>query len=62
MVIHSSFGVLECEPMTLQAIEKSIPEATGEEQNQLSECDLVEDEPCSNGLITRINESDECPF
>lgn len=28
MTIHSSFGVLECEPMTLQAIEKSIPEDT----------------------------------
>ena len=26
MEIHSSYGVLECEPMTLQAIEKSIPE------------------------------------
>lgn len=28
MYIHSSYGVLECEPMTLQAIEKSIPEAS----------------------------------
>lgn len=27
MFIHSSFGVLECVPMTLQAIEKSISEA-----------------------------------
>lgn len=28
MEIHSKFGVLECQPMTLQAIEKSIPEDT----------------------------------
>lgn len=27
MYIHSIHGVLECEPMTLQAIEKSIPES-----------------------------------
>ena len=25
MTIYSSYGVLECQPMTLQAIEKSIP-------------------------------------
>lgn len=28
MEIHSKFGVLFCTPMTLQAIEKSIPEAS----------------------------------
>lgn len=32
MEIHSSFGVLVCEPMTLQAIEKSIPEVPQEPQ------------------------------
>lgn len=32
MEIHSSFGVLECQPMTLQAIEKSIPEVPQEPQ------------------------------
>lgn len=32
MEIHSSYGVLECVPMTLQAIEKSIPEAPQELQ------------------------------
>lgn len=26
MFIHSSFGVLDCQPMMLQAIENSIPE------------------------------------
>lgn len=28
MFIHSVYGVHECEPMTLQAVEKSIPEQT----------------------------------
>lgn len=32
MEIHSSFGVLECVPMTLQAIDKSIPEVPLEPQ------------------------------
>lgn len=32
MTIHSSYGVLECQPMTLQAIEKSIPEVPREPQ------------------------------
>lgn len=32
MEIHSSYGVLECVPMTLQAIEKSIPEVPREPQ------------------------------
>ncbi len=32
MEIHSSFGVLVCEPMTLQAIDKSIPEPPPESQ------------------------------
>lgn len=32
MEIHSSYGVLECQPMTLQAIEKSIPEVPQEPQ------------------------------
>lgn len=27
LYIHSKFGVLDCQPMTLQAIEKSIPES-----------------------------------
>lgn len=31
MEIHSLFGVLECEPMTLQAIEKSIPDEAPQE-------------------------------
>ncbi len=32
MTIHSSYGVLVCEPMTLQAIDKSIPEVPQELQ------------------------------
>ena len=32
MEIHSSYGVLECVPMTLQAIEKSILEVPRESQ------------------------------
>ncbi len=32
MEIHSTYGVLECVPMTLQAIEKSIPEVPQEPQ------------------------------
>ena len=32
MTIHSAYGVLECQPMTLQAIEKSIPEVPQEPQ------------------------------
>lgn len=34
MYIHSSYGVLVCKPMTLQAIEDSIPESELIEQNQ----------------------------
>lgn len=32
MEIHSSYGFLECVPMMLQAIEKSIPEVPQEPQ------------------------------
>lgn len=32
MTIHSSYGVLDCVPMTLQAIEKSIPDVPLEPQ------------------------------
>lgn len=32
MTIHSSYGVLDCQPMTLQSIEKSIPEVPQELQ------------------------------
>lgn len=32
MEIHSSYGVFVCEPMTLQAIDKSIPEPPLESQ------------------------------
>lgn len=58
MYIHSAFGVLECEPMTLQSIEKSIPEAIDEETNQVSE--VVEHdapESCSNGLGSSESET-----
>ena len=34
MEIHSSFGVLVCQPMTLQAIEKSIPDGEVQEQEE----------------------------
>lgn len=34
MTIHSSYGVLECVPMTLQAIEKSIPDGEVQEQTE----------------------------
>lgn len=37
MFIHSSFGVLECKPMTLQAIENSISEAEPKETEQVLE-------------------------
>lgn len=44
MEIHSKFGVLVCEPMTLQAIEKSISESEYAKDNQFSEV-LVGDGP-----------------
>lgn len=34
MTIHSTYGVLECVPMTLQAIEKSIPDGEVQEQEE----------------------------
>lgn len=34
MTIHSTYGVLECVPMTLQAIEKSIPDGEVQEQDE----------------------------
>lgn len=60
MYIHSSFGVLDCTPMTLQAIENSIPDATMEqtEQNQGDQ-----GQPPADPLIERgVVETDECPF
>lgn len=60
MIIHSKFGKLICDPMQLQAIEKSIPEFADEEANQVSEADLVEDESYSNELINRSET--ESPF
>lgn len=42
MTIHSTYGVLECVPMTLQAIEKSIPESPQELQG--TETSPVEEE------------------
>lgn len=38
MFIHSSYGVLDCQPMTLQAIEDSIPEkpfVINEDENEI---------------------------
>lgn len=60
MKIHSVHGVLVCKPLQLQAIKDSIPEGTDEEQNQVSECDLVEDESYSNALIK--SSDTESPF
>lgn len=37
MVIYSSFGILDCQEMTLQAIEDSIPAGEVQEQNKDSE-------------------------
>lgn len=37
MTIHSTYGVLTCEPMTLQAIEKSIPDGEVQEQTEDTE-------------------------
>lgn len=37
MTIHSTYGVLTCEPMTLQAIEKSIPDGEVQEQEEDTE-------------------------
>lgn len=42
MFIHSCYGVLECKPMTLQAIENSISESELIEQNQVLEGETVE--------------------
>lgn len=42
MFIHSSFGVLECKSMTLQAIEDSISESELIEQNQVLEGETAE--------------------
>lgn len=44
MFIHSKYGILDCEPMTLQAIEKSITESEYAKNNQFSEV-LVGDGP-----------------
>lgn len=44
MEIHSKFGVLVCEPMTLQAIENSISESEYANNNQFSEV-MVGDGP-----------------
>lgn len=44
MEIHSSFGVLTCVPSTLQAIEKSIPEAPQEPQGPSTAPDDEEQE------------------
>lgn len=52
MIIHSSFGVLECKPMTLQALENSIPDAPKEQTEQ------VQGDSIERGVV----ESDECPF
>lgn len=45
MKIYSSYGVLDCEPMTLQAIEKSIPTVTADNQ---AETDVSESESASD--------------
>lgn len=42
MFIHSAYGVLECKPMTLQAIEDSISESELIEQNQVLEGETAE--------------------
>lgn len=52
MFIHSCYGVLDCVPMTLQAIEKSVPDAA-KEQNQVVQGDSIE-----RGVV----ETDDCPF
>lgn len=60
MFIHSSFGVLECVPMTLQAIENSIPDAP-KEQNQVVQGD--QSPTPSDSLSQRgVVEGKECPF
>lgn len=59
MYIHSSFGVLDCEPMTLQAIENSIPTASMEQTgNQGDQSPTPSDSMIERGVV----ESDECPF
>lgn len=42
MYVHSSYGVLDCIPMTLQAIENSIPEGQVQEQNTDTEATVGE--------------------
>lgn len=59
MYIHSSFGVLDCQPMTLQAIENSIPDATMEQTgNQGDQGQPPADPSIERGVV----ETDECPF
>lgn len=60
MFIHSCYGVLDCVPMTLQAIEKSIPDASKEQTKQVQ----GDQTPTpSESMIERgVVEGDECPF
>lgn len=59
MFIHSSFGVLDCVPMTLQAIENSIPDASMEQTGNQGD----QGQPPADPLIERgVVETDECPF
>lgn len=44
MTIHSAYGVLECQPMTLQAIEKSIPEVPQEFGSETAPVDEDQDQ------------------
>lgn len=49
LAIYSSFGELECIPMTLQAIEKSIPSNREEtEQNQAELRKVAVDSPSTD--------------
>lgn len=59
MFIHSSYGVLDCTPMTLQAIENSIPDASMEQQViQGDQSPTPSDSMIERGVV----EGDECPF
>lgn len=54
MYIHSNFGVLECIPMQLQAIEDSIPDkvSIGAEQDSEATENLTDDPEVSPEVAT----------
>lgn len=53
MYIYSTFGVLDCQPMTLQAIENSIPVGTNATEQE--ETEVAPDTQVSDGQTDESN-------